>query len=304
MKVVVLGANSISTPWLVRYLARRSDAITLVLAGRRPERLAAIARASRILAEGSTVSVETAGAGCLSGADAVLIQFRVGGYAARRRDETFPLEFDLCGDEGLGAGGLAAAWRTWPVLHSALSDVSRICPRANVILLTSPLTTLVKVSRLAFPQLDVTGICELPFTTLSQIATWEALDWDYIGINHIGWLLFSSAPPSRCKYLRLHYNRAEVLAEQKSRPGARADELTALESPVLESYALGNREEVQRAMRAHAPPDWYDAAVGPLLPSTREAAARHALFSFHSPTGTGTFWRSLISPLAAPSIRA
>ncbi len=292
MKIVVLGANSISTPWLVRYLAGRADAapITLVLAGRRPQRLDAIARASRVLAEGSAVSIETAGAACLNGADAVLIQFRVGGYAARRFDETFPLQFDLCGDEGLGAGGLAAAWRSWPVLRDILSDVSRFCPSARVILLTSPLTTLAKVSRLAFPELDVTGVCELPFTTLSQVAAnrglaWDALDWDYLGINHIGWLLLSDVPPVPLKYLRLHYNRPEILAEQKSRPGARADELAALESPVLECYARGNREGIERAMLAR-PADWYDAAVGPLL-SFYAGGGAYIPFFLSQPIGNG-----------------
>ena len=276
MRVVVLGANSVSTPWLVRHLAGRRDTspIRLVLVGRTPERLAAIARASRILAEGSAVTIDTADwendpRESLHGAEVVLIQVRVGGYSARRYDETFPLEFDLCGDEGLGAGGLAAAWRTWPVLREILAAVSRVCPSARVVLLTSPLPTLVRVARLEFPGLDVTGICELPFTTLVRLAAargldWTALDWDYLGINHIGWLLCPPDPPVPLKYLRLHHAQAEILAEQKARPGARAAELAALVPAVLDAYAHGGRDEVERALQAR-PADWYDAAVSPLI---------------------------------------
>src|SRR5262249_4005758 len=130
---------------------------------------------------------------CLAGADIVIVQVRVGGYDARRYDETFPLDFDLCGDEGLGAGGLAAAWRTWPVLRDILHEARSICPAAAILLVTSPVSLLVRIAHSAFPEIDIAGICELPFTTLCGIAhregaRWDELEWDYLGINHIGWL--------------------------------------------------------------------------------------------------------------------
>jgi len=52
----------------------------------------------------------------LDGAAAVLIQLRVGGQAARNRDETWPLDYDCLGQETTGAGGLAKALRTVPLV--------------------------------------------------------------------------------------------------------------------------------------------------------------------------------------------
>ena len=158
-----LHQHSLARPLLVRPVG--CAPITLVLAGRRRERLAAIARASRILAEGSSVSIETAGAGCLERRDAVLIQFRVGGYPRAGAMKLFRWS-------SISAAMRASAPEDWrqpgargPSCATSLRYFPNL-PAAHVILLTSPLTTLVKVSRLAFPQLDVTGICELPFTTL------------------------------------------------------------------------------------------------------------------------------------------
>jgi 6-phospho-beta-glucosidase len=283
MTIAVLGAGSISTPHLVRYLAQREGLVptTILLAGRTAGRLAAVARASRILAEGSSVKIESVLAAggdwrpCLAGADIVLVQVRVGGYDARRFDETFPLEFGLCGDEGLGPGGLAGAWRTWPVLARILSDVRAVSPSSEVLLLTSPVSLLVRIARARFPGVKLAGICELPFTTLREIARrhgsrWEELEWDYLGINHIGWLYGVGTPdrPGRetvpLKYLRLEDAKQDILACQKARPGHRADELAALTPLVLEAYTSGGRDEIARAM-ARRPADWYEAAVGPLL---------------------------------------
>jgi 6-phospho-beta-glucosidase len=283
MTIAVLGAGSISTPHLVRYLAQREGLVptTIVLAGRTARRLAAVARAARILAEGSSVKIESVLAAggdwrpCLAGADIVLVQVRVGGYDARRYDETFPLDFDLCGDEGLGPGGLAAAWRTWPELARILSDVRAVCPGSEVLLLTSPVSLLVRIARAKFPGVKLAGICELPFTTLREIARrqgsrWEELEWDYLGINHIGWLYGVGTPdrPARetvpLKYLRLEDAQQAILACQKARPGHRARELAALTPLALEAYAAGGRNEIVRAL-ATRPADWYEAAVGPFV---------------------------------------
>jgi 6-phospho-beta-glucosidase len=292
MRVVVLGANSISTPCLVRDLARHKDLrpLHLTLAGRSGEHLAAIGRASAILAAGSSLRVETAqvASGCptdaLDGADLVLVQVRVGGYAARQYDETFPLEFDLVGDEGLGPGGLAAAWRTWPVLEAILREVCRACPAARVLVLTSPVSLLVRMARTVFPELSVEGICELPFVTLLSIARghgvhWTELSWDYLGINHIGSLygIPGLAKPIGLKYLRLETARSEVLALQKAHPGRRAIELSALVRPTMDVYARGGWEQIDRALSARQA-DWYGAAVGPYIAALGGCKVNTAFF--------------------------
>ena len=52
----------------------------------------------------------------LDGAQVVLIQIRVGGQAARLRDETITAACGCVGQETTGAGGLGKAMRTVPVV--------------------------------------------------------------------------------------------------------------------------------------------------------------------------------------------
>ncbi len=52
----------------------------------------------------------------LDGAGAVLPQLRIGGRAARHRDETWPLACGCVGQETTGAGGFAEALRTVPIV--------------------------------------------------------------------------------------------------------------------------------------------------------------------------------------------
>ena len=63
----------------------------------------------------------------LDGADFVLVQIRVGGQAARLRDETFPLACGCIGQETTGAGGLAKALRTVPVVLEIAERGARPC---------------------------------------------------------------------------------------------------------------------------------------------------------------------------------
>src|SRR6188472_4335729 len=62
----------------------------------------------------------------LDGADFVLVQIRVGGQEARLSDETVPLACGCIGQETTGAGGLAKALRTVPVVLE-IADRVRAC---------------------------------------------------------------------------------------------------------------------------------------------------------------------------------
>ncbi|MGH1526628.1 hypothetical protein ACRAWC_22515 [Leifsonia sp. L25] len=73
------------------------------------------------------------------GADAVLIQLRVGGQKARLQDELFPLACGCVGQETTGAGGLAKALRTVPVvLDIAREARERANPDAWIVDFTNP----------------------------------------------------------------------------------------------------------------------------------------------------------------------
>ncbi len=75
----------------------------------------------------------------LDGADFVLIQIRVGGQEARLRDETIPLPCGCIGQETTGAGGLAKALRTVPVVLEIADEVRRrAAPGAWIVDFTNP----------------------------------------------------------------------------------------------------------------------------------------------------------------------
>ena len=123
MKLAIIGAGSTYTPELVSGLMRereRIDVRELVLHDINAERREIVGGlASRILErQGFAGALELTGERdrALDGADAVLIQIRVGGQAARLRDETIPAACGCVGQETTGGGGLAKALRTVPVV--------------------------------------------------------------------------------------------------------------------------------------------------------------------------------------------
>jgi len=305
MKIVIIGGSSFSTPGLLKFLDSKGTpkGMEVVLASRSRERLAAVKRAAHFLSRRNLeIRTETTESNSwskiLDGAESVVIQIRVGGFDGRLFDETFPNRYGLCGDEGLGAGGLSAGWRTWPVLASILEEITKFCPRAFVILLTSPLSPLVRAS-LKHAGLNLVGICELPWTTLQELGNSLGLQSsevqaDYLGVNHLGWF-FNIRSESRdlkdalvdeltakkkrsssncrllrsegcfpTRYLRLHYEPDTVLAEQTSQTAHRAKVLSGIQSRSYETYQNGRLNEISSALEERATP-WYPQAVGPLL---------------------------------------
>jgi len=300
MRIAIIGGSSFSTPSLLKFLdsKRTPGKMEVVLASRSHERLAAVSRASHLLVRGDleirTEPTETNNwQKILDGADSVVIQIRVGGFDGRLFDETFPNRYGLCGDEGLGASGLSVGWRTWPVLAPMLEAIAKFCPRAFVILLTSPLSPLVRAS-LKHTDLNLVGICELPWTTLQELSHSLGLQTsevqaDYLGVNHLGWFFNirsgsrdlwdelaaakRSFPTSQflrtqgcfpTRYLRMHYEPDKVLAEQTSQRAPRAEVLSDVQNRSYQAYRSGQLSEIVSALEGRATP-WYTQAVGPLL---------------------------------------
>src|SRR6185436_13996750 len=123
MKLAVIGGGSTYTPELVSGLSRERERIAvdeLALHDVDAERREVVGGLAQRMLERQgyagrlTVTGELDRA--LEGADFVLIQIRVGGQAARLRDETIPLACGCIGQETTGAGGLAKALRTVPVV--------------------------------------------------------------------------------------------------------------------------------------------------------------------------------------------
>ncbi|MFH9987258.1 6-phospho-beta-glucosidase [Streptomyces luteogriseus] len=197
MKLTVVGGGSTYTPELVDGFARLRDTLPveeLVLMDPAEDRLALVGGlARRIFARqdhAGRVTTTTDLDAAVDGADAVLLQLRVGGQAAREQDETWPLECGCVGQETTGAGGLAKALRTVPVVLDIADRVRRTNPRAWIIDFTNPVGIVTRALLQAGHK--AVGLCNVAiglqrkFAALLSVAASE-IHLDHVGLNHLTW---------------------------------------------------------------------------------------------------------------------
>ena len=146
MKVAVIGAGSTYTPELVSGLSRERHRVPvdeLVLHDIDRERRTVVGEmAARMLERqgfrGALTVTDDLDA-AVTDASFVLLQLRVGGQAARLRDETVPLACGCIGQETTGAGGFAKAMRTVPVVLEIAERVRTLAaPDAWIVDFTNP----------------------------------------------------------------------------------------------------------------------------------------------------------------------
>jgi len=276
MKLAVIGGGSTYTPELADGIGRLAPQVTeLVLVDPDAARLAAVGPVSAriIRAHGHQAAVRwtTDADDGIDGAAAVLLQLRVGGQAARARDETWPLDFCCVGQETTGAGGLAKALRTVPlVLQIAELARRRAAPGAWLIDFTNPVGIVTRALLDAGHR--AVGLCNVAiglqryFAGLLGVAP-ETVSLDHVGLNHLTWeravrvngadrlpellaghraqiaarvgvpaavLDACSAVPSY--YLRYYYFHDSVTAGQRDTQ-TRAAEVAAIEAELLRLYA-------------------------------------------------------------------
>jgi 6-phospho-beta-glucosidase len=197
VKLCVVGAGSTYTPELVDGLIRMRAILPveqLALVDIDESRLAILtAMTGRMLARGghpvrlaSTPSLEEGA----EGADAVLIQLRVGGQTARIVDESLPLRCGCIGQETTGFGGLAKALRTVPVVLDIAERVRRLAPEAWIVDFTNPVGIVTKA--LLDEGHKAVGLCSAAmvfqrhFANVLGLAP-ESLELDHVGLNHLTW---------------------------------------------------------------------------------------------------------------------
>ncbi|MFF7848482.1 6-phospho-beta-glucosidase [Streptomyces sp. NPDC090109] len=279
MKLTVVGGGSTYTPELIDGFARLRDTLPiteLVLVDPAADRLDLVGGlARRIFAkqghDGRITTTSDLDAG-VEGADAVLLQLRVGGQAAREKDETWPLECGCVGQETTGAGGLAKALRTVPVVLDIAERVRRTNPDAWIIDFTNPVGIVTRALLQAGHK--AVGLCNVAigfqrkFAALLGVAPSD-VHLDHVGLNHLTWeravriggpegenalprLLAEHGDaiaddlrlprpvldrlgvvPSY--YLRYFYAHDEVVRELGEKP-SRAAEVAAMEKELLEMY--------------------------------------------------------------------
>ena len=196
MKLAVIGGGSTYTPELADGIGRLLPSVTeLVLVDPDADRLAAVGPVSaRIMAAHGhparvrwTASVDDGA----DGADAILFQLRIGGQAARQRDETWPLDCGCVGQETTGAGGLAKALRTVPIILDLAERASRrASPSAFIIDFTNPVGIVTRA--LLSAGYRAVGLCNVAigfqrhFAALLGVPP-EQVRLGHVGLNHLTW---------------------------------------------------------------------------------------------------------------------
>ena len=197
--LTVLGGSSPFTAAMVDALANTYadrtpiQPMELVLTGRNHENLSLMSQyaTQRLGLFGWTCRATQEMARGLDGAAVVIHQIRYGGLAQRVAGERLCAGLALPEDETLGAAALLSGIRSVPALELTLAALKRFCPEARVLNMTNPLSTITAIMarELSF----CVGLCELPAYTLSEAAgvlgvSDAALDWQYLGLNHRGFI--------------------------------------------------------------------------------------------------------------------
>ncbi|MEV4178541.1 6-phospho-beta-glucosidase [Nonomuraea sp. NPDC049709] len=277
MRLAVVGGGSTYTPELVDGIARLRDELPvteLALIDPDAGRLELVTEVSRrMLAHAghpARVLATSSVAEGVAGAAAVLIQLRVGGQAAREVDETLPLRCGCVGQETTGAGGLAKALRTVPVVLEIASTVREVAPEAWIVDFTNPVGIVTRALLDAGHR--AIGLCNVAIGFQRRFAAALGVDparvsLGHVGLNHLTWeravhLDGEDVLPTLLRehgeeiagslglrpqllrrlgtipsyYLRYFYAHDAVVREQRSKP-SRAAEVAAMEARLLELYA-------------------------------------------------------------------
>ena len=198
VKIAVVGGASTYTPELVQGFVSHRDRLAvdeLALLDIDADRLAVVGGlAGRMLERqgfDGTLTLTSDRSAALDGAAYVIVQLRVGGQAARLRDETIPLRFGCIGQETTGPGGFAKALRTVPVvLDLAEETAARGAPGAWVVDFTNPVGIVTQALLDAGHR--AIGLCNVAIGFQRILAAHFGVEPDrvsleHVGLNHLSW---------------------------------------------------------------------------------------------------------------------
>src|SRR6187397_839426 len=312
VKIAVVGGGSTYTPELVEGFARRHERLPideLVLLDIDPERLEIVGGLARRMLDrlgwGGRLVLSGDREAAIEGADFVLIQLRVGGQAARLTDETLPPTFGVVGQETTGAGGLAKALRTVPlVLELAELTGRRAAPGAWIVDFTNPVGIVTQA--LIDAGHRALGLCNVAITLQRSMAKQlgvnpDRLELEHVGLNHLSWITAArvdgvdrlpelierhggeiakelSLPEATVRdlgavpsyYLRYYYAFDAVMAEQNG-GHHRAEEVMDIERQLLAMYADPTLDRKPELL-AHRGGAFYSEAAAQLLASLHDGA--------------------------------
>jgi len=278
MKLAIVGGGSTYTPELIDGFARYQAVLPLTeihLVDPDQHRLQLVASMGRrmLARAGCPIKIVATSdlVAAVEGADAVLIQLRIGGQDARQQDETWPHEVHCIGQETTGPGGFAKALRTVPVMLNIAETIrAHAKPDAWIIDFTNPVGIVTRALLQAGHR--AVGLCNVAIGFQRRFAGLlgvghEDVQLGHVGLNHLTWersitvngrdllpeLLASrlgelaeeveAAPAVLAQlgmvpsyYLHYYYDHDEVLAEQLHEP-TRAEAVKEVERELLGLYA-------------------------------------------------------------------
>ena len=171
----------------------------------------------------------------------------MGGQAARLRDETIPAACGCVGQETTGAGGLAKAMRTVPVVLEIADRARRLAAQdAWIVDFTNPVGIVTRALLDAGHR--AIGLCNVAINFQRQIAGHlgvapERVLVDQVGLNHLTWIRAVRVDGHDVLSAVLS-GYGEALAHEIGLPRALLEELGAIPSYYLR-YFYAEREVVQ-----------------------------------------------------------
>ena len=214
MKLAILGGGGFRVPLVHEAVATAATGLTVdeialhdvdsdrlrtisAVIAQQGEELTAAGRAVALPHVVATTDLREA----VAGADFIFSAVRVGGAESRTVDERVALGLGLLGQETIGPGGLAYALRTIPVALEIARTIAELAPAAWTINFTNPAGIVTEAMRTVLGD-RVVGICDTPIGLVRRVGRLLDVDlvageagadgipaaFDYVGLNHLGWL--------------------------------------------------------------------------------------------------------------------
>jgi 6-phospho-beta-glucosidase len=276
MKISIIGAGSTYTPELIEGIGEGrlgAPLDELVLMDTDQARLNTVGGLTRRMLEragwGGRLQLTTRREEALDGAEACIVQYRIGGTAARALDESIPLAHGVIGQETVGPGGWAKALRTIPPTLEIAEELALRSPNAWLIDFANPVSIVTQA--LLDEGHRAVGLCNVAVNIQQRAAAHfsvplDAVEVESVGLNHASWfreITVSGAPQMErlvrsspallaewgaCSevdvaregcipsyYLRYYQEHATVLEEQR-REGTRAPKVARIEAELLQMF--------------------------------------------------------------------
>ncbi|WP_394263982.1 6-phospho-beta-glucosidase [Trueperella sp.] len=196
MKLTLIGGGGFRVPHMASVFQEGSRVRLdeLVLYDVDPERLATMKNVLDQLgltAAIGTITTTTSLEDAVRGTDYVFSAMRVSGACGRVIDEREALNRGVLGQETVGIAGYAYAFRQIPEAMRLAEAVRDLAPEAWIMNFTNPAGIITQAMRRVFPK--VVSICDTPIGMVRRAMHLmnldeEAVDFDYVGLNHLGWL--------------------------------------------------------------------------------------------------------------------